>query len=124
MTSLKEIAEKAGVSIRTVARVLHGAGSVAKSTRKKVERIVSELGYQPNLVARSLKTGLSSDVLAIIGTHDELHIEKLVSFEKKMRNFAYRVNVLFVPKKGVDSEFISHMRLLRPAGVAIFSGGG
>lgn len=122
MTSLKEIAEKAGVSIRTVARVLHGAGSVAKLTRKKVESVVSELGYQPNLIARSLKTGVSSDVVAIIGTHDELHIDKLVSFERRMRDFAHRVNVIFVPKKGVDREFVSHMKLLRPAGAAIFSG--
>ncbi len=51
---IKDIAEKAGVSTGTIDRVLHNRGEVNAETRKKVMDIVNEMGYTPNLVARSL----------------------------------------------------------------------
>ncbi len=52
--SLADVAKKAGVSSQTVSRVVRGADVVAPRTRDKVLAIVAELGYQPNLAARSL----------------------------------------------------------------------
>jgi LacI family transcriptional regulator len=54
MTSLKEIAEKAGVSISTVSRTLNNYPDVSEETREKIFRIARELNYFPNAVARSL----------------------------------------------------------------------
>lgn len=51
---VKDIALKAGVSTGTVDRVLHNRGEVKAETRKKVMAIVKELGYKPNILARSL----------------------------------------------------------------------
>lgn len=51
---IKDIAEKAGVSIGTVDRVLHNRGEVKAETRDKVMQIAKELDYHPNLVARAL----------------------------------------------------------------------
>ncbi len=51
---IKDIAEKAGVSIGTVDRVLHNRGEVKEATRKKILEIVNEIGYTPNLMAKSL----------------------------------------------------------------------
>jgi len=51
---IKDIAEKAGVSIGTVDRVLHNRGEVKAATRELVTRIAKEMDYQPNLVARAL----------------------------------------------------------------------
>ncbi|WP_425835038.1 LacI family DNA-binding transcriptional regulator [Streptomyces fractus] len=50
------IAERAGVSIASVSRVLNGIGA-RPATVEKVERAAAELGYVPNAVARSLKDG-------------------------------------------------------------------
>ncbi|WP_338695540.1 LacI family DNA-binding transcriptional regulator [Streptomyces sp. Q6] len=50
------IAERAGVSIASVSRVLNGVGA-RRDTVERVERAASELGYVPNAVARSLKGG-------------------------------------------------------------------
>ncbi|MFD8568364.1 LacI family DNA-binding transcriptional regulator [Streptomyces sp. NPDC057694] len=50
------IAERAGVSIASVSRVLNGVGA-RRDTVLKVERAAAELGYVPNAVARSLKGG-------------------------------------------------------------------
>ena len=61
----KDIAEKAGVSIGTVDRVIHERGRVSEKARKKVLEVMEELEYHPNLNARVLasKKPLSIGVL-------------------------------------------------------------
>ncbi len=53
--TIREIAEKAGVSIGTVDRVIHHRGRVAPETVEKIEALVAESGYTPNPLARQLK---------------------------------------------------------------------
>ena len=55
MATVKEIAELAKVSIGTVDRVIHNRGRVSAETKEKVERIIEELGYQPNFFAKNLR---------------------------------------------------------------------
>ena len=57
MTTIKEIAKLAGVSRSTVSRVINHDPNVSEQTRRKVQAIIDELGYQPNPVARSLISG-------------------------------------------------------------------
>ncbi|MFJ6699382.1 LacI family DNA-binding transcriptional regulator [Streptomyces sp. NPDC091272] len=58
-TRLKDVAERAGVSIKTASNVVRGQGRVGDHTRERVLRAVAELGYQPNTSARHLRTGRS-----------------------------------------------------------------
>ena len=53
---IKDIAAMAGVSIGTVDRVIHNRGEVAEETRMKVQRILKETNYSPNLMAQVLKS--------------------------------------------------------------------
>lgn len=53
-TRIKDIAIKAGVSIGTVDRVLHNRGEVSEETRLRIQQIIDELDYRPNLLASSL----------------------------------------------------------------------
>lgn len=53
---IKDIAEKAGVSIGTVDRVLHMRGDVSAATQSRVLAIVEEYGYTPNVIARTLSS--------------------------------------------------------------------
>jgi LacI family transcriptional regulator len=55
MTTIKEIAEKAGVSIGTVDRVIHKRGRVSPETEGRIQSIIDDLDYRPNLFARVLK---------------------------------------------------------------------
>ncbi|MEV7090788.1 LacI family DNA-binding transcriptional regulator [Streptomyces sp. NPDC093085] len=57
--TLKDVADHAGVSIKTVSNVVRGAPRVSEATRERVLRSVSELGYRPNPSARRLRTGRS-----------------------------------------------------------------
>ena len=53
--TIKDIANFAGVSKGTVDRVLHKRGKVSKTALDKVNAVLSEINYQPNLIARNLK---------------------------------------------------------------------
>lgn len=53
--TLKDVAELAGVSTATVARVIHDNGYVAPDTRERVERAIATTGYQLNAIAQGLR---------------------------------------------------------------------
>ena len=65
MATIKDIAEKAGVTKSTVSRFLNG-GSVSLETSRKIERIIKEENYTPSPFARSLKEKLSSMIGVIV----------------------------------------------------------
>ncbi len=68
---IKDIAQKAGVSIGTVDRVLHNRGEVKAETREKVMKIAKSLNYQPNIAARALKSPIVYKIAVIIpACHD------------------------------------------------------
>lgn len=55
--TLKEVAERAGVSRSAVSRAFTDGASVSEKMRRKVEKAAKELGYSPNALASSLTTG-------------------------------------------------------------------
>ncbi|HCT79331.1 MAG TPA: LacI family transcriptional regulator [Micromonosporaceae bacterium] len=55
--SLKDIANRAGVSLATVSNVVNGYRPVGEQTRQRVQQAIDELGYTPNLSARHLRNG-------------------------------------------------------------------
>ncbi|MCI0477838.1 MAG: LacI family transcriptional regulator [Anaerolineales bacterium] len=57
MVTIREVAQAAGVSIKTVSRVLTGNGYASAATRAQVERAAKKLGYVPNRIASSLASG-------------------------------------------------------------------
>lgn len=65
MVTLNDIAKRANVSKSTVSRYLNN-GSVSQKTREKLDKIVLETGYQPNLFAQSLKAEKSNIIGLII----------------------------------------------------------
>jgi LacI family transcriptional regulator len=75
MASMKEIANRAGVSIGTTSFVLNGKADdmrISKSTQEKVLKIAKELGYTPNISARRLRSGGEKvlPVIAILWPND------------------------------------------------------
>lgn len=54
MATLKDVANKVGVSITTVSRVLNDRGAISQKTKNKVFKAMKELNYFPNEMARSL----------------------------------------------------------------------
>jgi LacI family transcriptional regulator len=56
LSTINDVAKRAGVSPVTVSRVINNAGNVSAATREKVERAIEELGYVPSVMARSLRS--------------------------------------------------------------------
>ena len=66
MHSIGDVAERAGVSVKTVSRILSGHAGVRPETRERVERAMEELEYYPSAAARSLR-GKKMGTLSVIG---------------------------------------------------------
>ncbi|MFC1551161.1 LacI family DNA-binding transcriptional regulator [Candidatus Latescibacterota bacterium] len=65
MSTLKDIAKEAGVSIASVSRYVNNKDVIKSSTRERIQKAIEKLNYRPNLVARSLKLR-SSNTVALI----------------------------------------------------------
>lgn len=66
MTTLQDVARRAGVSPITVSRVVNNSGYVAKPMRERVEAAVADLGYAPNSMARSLRLQRTNTLALIV----------------------------------------------------------
>ena len=66
---IKDIAIKAGVSVGTVDRVIHGRSGVSESSKKKVEEILKQMNYQPNMYASALASNKKYNLACILPTH-------------------------------------------------------
>ncbi|MFF7309061.1 substrate-binding domain-containing protein [Streptomyces sp. NPDC008137] len=71
--TLEEVAARAGVGRGTVSRVINNAAGVKESTREVVQRAIEELGYVPNLAARSL-AGQRTDAVALVLTEPDWRV--------------------------------------------------
>lgn len=60
--TIEDVARHAGVSIRTVSRVINKRPDVAASTRQRVQDVIDALGYRPNTLARSMITGQTMSI--------------------------------------------------------------
>lgn len=64
--TINDIANKAGVSLATVSRVLNNSGYVSNDTRKKVMEAVEQLGYIPNGIERSFSKNEASSIAILV----------------------------------------------------------
>jgi LacI family transcriptional regulator len=65
--TMRDVAHKAGVSIKTVSRVVNEEGEVSETTRQRVLVTIGELGYRPSRVAQALVTQRSYTVGLVVG---------------------------------------------------------
>jgi DNA-binding LacI/PurR family transcriptional regulator len=64
--TIKDVAQAAGVSTQTVSRVINNRPDVSAETRARVQEVIAEMGYAPNVLARSLSRG-RSNTLGVVG---------------------------------------------------------
>ncbi|MGV2875880.1 LacI family DNA-binding transcriptional regulator [Macrococcus capreoli] len=96
MVSSKDVAKKAGVSQSTVSRVINNPSTVRKDKREKVERVMKELNYRPNSVARSLISNKTNQISLISGTlNNPFFIESTKTIINYASAHGYNVNVFF-----------------------------
>lgn len=64
--TMRDVARKAGVSIKTVSRVVNDQGEISEATRQRVLAVIEELGYRPSRVARALVTQQSHTIGLVV----------------------------------------------------------
>jgi DNA-binding LacI/PurR family transcriptional regulator len=102
MSSLKDIAERANLSINTVSRAIRGSGYVSEDAKKKVMRIADELGYRPNRAARSLRFRKNFEIAVVSflsensNRGDQLLMEKVIGIKRRLATAGYEMNLHFL----------------------------
>lgn len=105
----KDVAERAGVSTATAARVLGNYGSVKPETRERVLRAAHELNYTPNLIARSMvKLQTQTIGLIVPDIRNTFFTHLARSVERTARQAGYRIMMC-----DTDSDFEQEEVLLR-----------
>ncbi len=123
MTTQKDVAEKAGVTVTTVSRVINNRGYISDETREKVYQVMDELNYRPNAAARSLSKK-RSNILGII-LPDVSH-PFFSSFLFHFENYAYQrgykimlCNSQLQPEK--EREYLNLLRAQQVDGIFLAS---
>ncbi|MBD9494140.1 LacI family DNA-binding transcriptional regulator [Ensifer sp. ENS01] len=89
---IKDIAERAGVSVATVSRALSGSSLVTDETRQRINALARELNYRPNVSARNLRTRRSMSVLLVVrDVGNPFYLEILKGVEATAREAGYAV---------------------------------
>jgi LacI family transcriptional regulator len=103
MVSIREVAEKAGVSLKTVSRVINNEPGVRDSTRQLVLRSVEALGYLPHAGARDMRTR-RSQIIGLI-TDEIATTPFAVNIIKGAQDLAWAHNkILLIANTDVDNQ--------------------
>lgn len=90
--SIQKIARLAGVSVATVSRVLNNSDTVKEKNREKVLLAIKESNYQPNLLARQLRTARSSMILVMVSDISNPFCAEVVKgIEEEAEKNGYRI---------------------------------
>lgn len=90
--SIQKIARLAGVSVATVSRVLNNSDTVKAKNRERVLQAIKESNYQPNLLARQLRTARSYMILAMVSNiANPFCAEVVKGIEEEAEKHGYRI---------------------------------
>ena len=123
---IKDIAARAGISVGTVDRVLHGRPNVSKKSREKIEKALKEMNYEPNAYASALAYNRSYTFVCIIPKHeseaywDEVE-EGLQAATLNRRDFRITLHIVHYERFNADSFVASTKECLdtKPDGVIV-----
>lgn len=90
--TLRDVAERAGVSVNTASRALTNKTEISPETKRKVLLAAQELGYRPNRIARALRSQKTHTIGVIVGDITNPYFSALVrGVEKVTRTYEYSV---------------------------------
>ncbi len=94
MTTIKDVAKKAGVSISTASYALNNLPNVHPDTRKRILEAANELNYHPNGIARNLKTKRTGNIgVFIYGFSGPIFSDVLEGIRQKLQENNFNIVV-------------------------------
>jgi len=118
----REVAQLAGVSRSAVSRAFTPDASVSEATRRKVLAAAERLGYQPNVLARSLITDRSRLVGLVMGEMDNpFYAAMLRGFSEKLQRRDYQLMLLTTDTDGRVDGAVRRLMQYRADGIVLVS---
>ena len=125
MVSMKDIAQRCGVSVATVSKALNGQQDIGEDTRRRICIAAEKMGYMTNSAARALKTNRTYNlgVLFVDERHSGLAHEYfsavLESFKAEAEAHGYDITFLNHNVGGKPTTYLQHCRYRGLDGVVI-----
>lgn len=113
--TIRDVAKKAGVSVSTVSRAFNNYGDISESTRDSILKIANELGYKPNIVAKSLSSnkhyrlGILVENYEPTGMLNPLVFEILLSFRDAASKQDYEIVLLPTTSENQKQESLEKL---------------
>ena len=120
--TINDVAKQAGVSIKTVSRVINNETSVRQLTREKVQLAVEELNYQPNLSARNLAGAKSFSVAYIYDNPNAYYIidmQEGILSACKQHGCELLIHPCDAKNKNITEEVVNMVKHARIAGLIL-----
>src|SRR5438874_10647091 len=118
---MREVADRAGVAMSSVSRVLSGHPDVSPKMRRAVMAAVEELGYRPDMLAQSLRSGKTFSVgFTVSDISNPVLADIVTGAEKRLREGGY--SLLLTNSEGngeLDAEQISLLQRRRVDGLIL-----
>lgn len=116
--TMKDVAKLAGVGVGTVSRVINGV-RVKDSTLKKVNQSIQELGYEPDIYARGMKTNRSNTIALIVPTiWHPFFSEFGFHVEKELKALGYKIFLCnSTGDPAVEDEYIQMIKQNKVDGI-------
>jgi DNA-binding LacI/PurR family transcriptional regulator len=94
MSTIKDVAKHAGVSVGTVSNYMTGVRSVSPELARQIKAAIHELDYKPNSYAKNLRTSNNLEIGVILpNTYDQYYSFLLAGLERELKQSGYYVNL-------------------------------
>lgn len=112
MATIKEVAQRAGVSTCTVSRYLNQTSPLKKKTEEQVRSAIADVGYIQNTVAKSLKTRRTPNVAVVLPRIDNLFYSEITAgISETLNSNRYNLFIMEV-EAGAQPEQVTLRRIL------------
>jgi LacI family transcriptional regulator len=108
---MKQVAERAGVSISTVSHVINNTRVVSDEVRKRVLGIIAEMRYVPSAVARSLKNDKTNTIGVLVPNSSNPYFAELIRWIEDAA-FELGYHIILCNAHGVAEKQTAYLRLL------------
>lgn len=123
MSTLKDVADKSGVTVTTVSRMLNERGYISAKTKKNIQQAMKELNYQPNEFARSLSKKCSTFIGLIVPSASNMFFSKIIDCtERYAQENGYKLLLCTSNREAQkEMEYFNMLRANKVAGIILAS---
>lgn len=121
--TIRDVAEKAGVSVTTVSRTLNNRGYISQKTRNKISAAIQELNYSPNQLARSLFNARTQTIGLVVPSICHPFFSQVTQLlEQRLYHLGYHILMCTTEgNPGQESHIFDILRQSRVDGIIIGS---